>query len=270
MRSSTPTTRRGFTLIELLVVIAIIAILAAILFPVFAQAREKARAASCLSNEKQILTGFKMYDQDYDELCPWNWYFYTGTGGNPTYQTIMQNIDPYIKNSQIWICPSAPKDVNSYGNPCSGAVSHVKSTYVWPVFDPYANYQWLSGPNGAAGPVMLSGFPNPNPAPCASGLYQYQCVGVEQTNYPAQAALLIEGYYITYDTNPATTFGSACTIGFTGDWTNTAIFRHTGGENVGFCDSHAKFVSGSQFNTNNSERPANLPGYMQSPFMKQQ
>ena len=64
-------TRRGFTLIELLVVIAIIAILAAILFPVFARAREKARAASCLSNSKQIALGIIMYAQDYDEkLCP--------------------------------------------------------------------------------------------------------------------------------------------------------------------------------------------------------
>jgi len=59
--------REGFTLIELLVVIAIIAILAAILFPVFAQAREKARAASCLSNNKQIALAFGMYKQDYDE-----------------------------------------------------------------------------------------------------------------------------------------------------------------------------------------------------------
>src|SRR5436853_4751504 len=61
---------RGFTLIELLVVIAIIAILAAILFPVFAQAREKARAAACLSNTKQIALAFTMYTQDYDECTP--------------------------------------------------------------------------------------------------------------------------------------------------------------------------------------------------------
>src|SRR5688572_2846551 len=66
--------RRGFTLIELLVVIAIIAILAAILFPVFAQAREQARTASCLSNLKQLGLGFKMYAQDYDENWPMGTY----------------------------------------------------------------------------------------------------------------------------------------------------------------------------------------------------
>ena len=66
--------REGFTLIELLVVIAIIAILAAILFPVFAQAREKARQTSCTSNLKQQGTAMMMYAQDYDESYPSNWY----------------------------------------------------------------------------------------------------------------------------------------------------------------------------------------------------
>src|SRR5437899_3579592 len=68
------TTKRAFTLIELLVVIAIIAILAAILFPVFAQAREKARQASCISNLKQIGMGIMQYVQDFDETYPCNWY----------------------------------------------------------------------------------------------------------------------------------------------------------------------------------------------------
>src|SRR5205085_2690152 len=73
--------RNGFTLIELLVVIAIIAILAAILFPVFAQAREKARGITCVSNEKQLALGVLMYIQDYDETFPQHWYC-TGPGGN--------------------------------------------------------------------------------------------------------------------------------------------------------------------------------------------
>ena len=95
--------KRGFTLIELLVVIAIIAILAAILFPVFARAREKARQTSCLSNLKQIGLGVMMYAQDYDECLPG--YIYPATSVPRLYW--YQMIAPYVKNDQVFICPSA-------------------------------------------------------------------------------------------------------------------------------------------------------------------
>ena len=96
---------RGFTLIELLVVIAIIAILAAILFPVFAQAREKARQASCMNNLKQLATGMLMYSDDNDNLFP------PVVGRQPGERLIwpmtwMAHLQPYVKNTSIWICPS--------------------------------------------------------------------------------------------------------------------------------------------------------------------
>ncbi|MEN6644093.1 MAG: DUF1559 domain-containing protein [Armatimonadia bacterium] len=98
--------KRGFTLIELLVVIAIIAILAAILFPVFAKAREKARQASCLSNCKQIGVAILSYAQDFDEKLPLT-YFYTGAAGSSPLYWPMDVLQPYIKNRQINFCPSA-------------------------------------------------------------------------------------------------------------------------------------------------------------------
>jgi len=100
------TRKSGFTLIELLVVIAIIAILAAILFPVFAQAREKARSISCLSNMKQIGLGMAMYIQDYDEQTPAAFVAMVSpqTGINP--YPFDEQIAPYIKNISIWACPS--------------------------------------------------------------------------------------------------------------------------------------------------------------------
>jgi prepilin-type N-terminal cleavage/methylation domain-containing protein len=99
--------KRGFTLIELLVVIAIIAILAAILFPVFAQARESARQTTCLSNNKQIGLSVAMYMQDYDNTFPSqpaDGLLTVADGGKvPTYY---DELLPYQKNQQIWICPS--------------------------------------------------------------------------------------------------------------------------------------------------------------------
>lgn len=93
----------GFTLIELLVVIAIIAILAAILFPVFARARENARRSSCSSNLKQIGLGLMQYLQDYDERFP----AYTFVGGTSNDNWARDFVQPYVKNTQIFICPSS-------------------------------------------------------------------------------------------------------------------------------------------------------------------
>ena len=98
--------RKAFTLIELLVVIAIIAILAAILFPVFAQAREKARAATCTSNGKQIALGMRLYAEDYDgEYLPW-YVAPSQAQGNKLPWTWPYLLMPYVKNEQVYTCPS--------------------------------------------------------------------------------------------------------------------------------------------------------------------
>lgn len=119
--------RKAFTLIELLVVIAIIAILAAILFPVFARARENARRASCQSNLKQIGLGIAQYTQDYDErLLP---YYYAVPVTMPASEYPMgvwtsemwywqQILDPYTKSKQVYVCPSSY--IQSKDKPCYG------------------------------------------------------------------------------------------------------------------------------------------------------
>ena len=117
MLSTTKTGRKGFTLIELLVVIAIIAILAAILFPVFARARAKAQQTTCLSNVKQIALGCLMYASDWDDYLPtqeynttlWT-YLLADPGNSDLYDNIVwgQRIYPYVKNLDIFMCPNDP------------------------------------------------------------------------------------------------------------------------------------------------------------------
>src|SRR5450432_3278318 len=112
--------KSGFTLIELLVVIAIIAILAAILFPVFAQAREKARAISCLSNEKQLGLGIIQYQQDYDEHNPGG---VNGYGGGAGWAG---QILPYVKSLAVFRCPN-DSGVGS-GQLADNGISHLNGS----------------------------------------------------------------------------------------------------------------------------------------------
>jgi prepilin-type N-terminal cleavage/methylation domain-containing protein/prepilin-type processing-associated H-X9-DG protein len=132
VRTRSPTATKGFTLIELLVVIAIIGILAAMLFPVFARARESARKTQCLSNVKNIALAYQMYLADYDRFPPTehrqevtDWFAARGGGHcwmitnqpNP-YLRIPVILDEYVKNRDVWACPSGPI-VNNFGiNSC--------------------------------------------------------------------------------------------------------------------------------------------------------
>ena len=158
--------KRGFTLIELLVVIAIIAILAAILFPVFAKAREKARQSSCLSNAKQIGLALHMYVQDYDEMMP---PLYGDVAGLFPWQ---QLVTPYVKNIQIFTCPSKitaapftpPSSFGSYGY-----------NYHWAAYYPSASLAMIERPSEC---VMIGERDNIGTAACyfasqASSLSQF-------------------------------------------------------------------------------------------------
>ncbi len=151
--------KRGFTLIELLVVIAIIAILAAILFPVFARAREKARQTSCLSNVKQIMLGVVMYAQDYDETFP----PYRWVQDPPTSVWIDRDnsaannrhfwaeaVEPYLKNDQILFCPSSTYD--------TGTVSGGKR-YLTYAYNGKMNYTKVALFQDTAGTIALGDIP---------------------------------------------------------------------------------------------------------------
>lgn len=152
--------RKGFTLIELLVVIAIIAILAAILFPVFAKAREKARQASCLSNEKQLDLAMLMYVQDYDErFAPECSY---PVGGLACWRS---EIYPYVKNWQVFACPSANNagsaTDSSYAYNCKDCSQQAEAT----IDKPAAIFMFVD----FSGPEHAKPFAADGTVPCGNG-----------------------------------------------------------------------------------------------------
>ena len=217
--------RKGFTLIELLVVIAIIAILAAILFPVFAKAREKARQTMCLSNVKQIALGMYMYVQDYDDTYapplrgPWGgpydiqtdktmpgYYLMTGDGGPMNYYVSwMDMIYPYVKSLKMFSCPSAPyKGVMCYGY--SGAVNGSYRYGISSLTEPNTPYT-LSEMTNIADTIVFMDYNT-----------IYAC------------------YANPYEMNPIVKVP------------DMPKWIHNGGANIGFADGHAKWVNKNDTN----------------------
>jgi prepilin-type N-terminal cleavage/methylation domain-containing protein/prepilin-type processing-associated H-X9-DG protein len=202
--------RAGFTLIELLVVIAIIAILAAILFPVFAQARESARAVSCLSNVRQVGLAYQMYVQDYDEMTPiiaQDWWV---------------GVIPYIKSYNLLLCPDRD-DVTGHRDD-TAAAGGCDATGTICKIEGYA-YNW--GPINSRGGGLTA-------QKDSNGIAQ----GISIAKIVAPADTFAFGD--TYDT-PRMNLGmwtQLCTY----NGTSNSGLRHRAGFNIAFVDGHAKSV----------------------------
>lgn len=200
----------GFTLIELLVVISIIALLAAILFPVFGRAREKARQAACMSNLKQLGSAFLMYAQDFDEMFP-----------IPSNTTGVEGVNYYWQDLIAGYCGAKGK-YNASANP-----RYVNTVYDCPSLDPFTGTggERVIGDYGVC-QLFWPLFPNPS-----SGL-----IDTRNITNPASAGLLTEAR--------ATFNYATAKVGVTGeDWQNNRFLRssHSDGLNILYCDGHVNW-----------------------------
>src|SRR2546425_5066271 len=234
----------GFTLIELLVVIAIIAILAAILFPVFAQARERARATACLSNAKQIGLAVSLYMQDYDEvILPW--FVPTGEAPQPSSpdpflrradtKVWPQLIQPYLKNTQVLYCPSFNESVlveNGAHVLCDG-----------PSFRGYFPAPFYYSHFGLAFRATAGACRPDKPRVSFAGndIREPPLKRLAQIVRPSETAILQDNYtaMLAKDNIIFTAFG--CEAGFQGQGQS----RHLQGANYVFIDGHAKLMIGN-------------------------
>ena len=234
------THRKGFTLIELLVVIAIIAILAAILFPVFARAREKARSSSCLSNLKQIGLAALQYSQDYDEFFP-AWGTWDQSVGNWLY--IYNALAPYMKNLQIIDCPSDEWNGNAL------AAWESPNNVCWYNNEMHVSYAAGHIPGEWVGSVV---WPDGNAWNHTTPHLDHPWNKLSRQKDPAGTISMIEG--------DAPEFWSTNHIEV---WVNVGYHRHNGIMNATFCDGHSKAMS--QFQTSPKmytvQDDANPPGW---------
>jgi prepilin-type N-terminal cleavage/methylation domain-containing protein/prepilin-type processing-associated H-X9-DG protein len=224
--------KRGFTLIELLVIIAIISILAAILFPVFARARENARRASCISNLKQMGLGVMMYVQDYDGHFPYSQMTMASMGLTssqvPGYADFVgssvvweEQTYPYVKSTQIYYCPSRPFTGGGfYGNYGANRIIMPKASE-----DHYA----------APSEATLT-FPAQTYLAMDAGIYILSPANVKA---PIYAGIYLPGTGPGSFANLTATNQSSFSSGALDDFKSG---RHFGGVNVCFADGHVKWL----------------------------
>jgi prepilin-type N-terminal cleavage/methylation domain-containing protein/prepilin-type processing-associated H-X9-DG protein len=237
--------KKGFTLIELLVVIAIIAILAAILFPVFAQAREKARATACLSNQKNIATGIMLYAQDYDEQIIQTIWKKGYAAQLPPERLWTTNLQPYLRSggqfppTGVFNCPSWTEQRfrdagNSAGcNPVDAAFAPMASGQE--IYSHYgmANAQLNSAGSGSAPDDYYFKTPGSGLDPLTNTVVT---VGLPMISRPADTALVSDGVTMSFVSGSRRILSS---FGCTGS------LMHQEGCNYVFLDGHAKYVKGN-------------------------
>ena len=233
---------RGFTLIELLVVIAIIAILAAILFPVFAQAREKARTASCSSNARQMGLAISMYKQDYDEHFPFGGW----RPNNDGTEDWQNSTAPYIKNKGVYYDPSSTDD-NEQADPTSWSWNRNPVSYLYnnqlgrdhkPVSDAA-----VAAPSECW--MVVDGHSDWGCAQAATNA----CTGTDWLGRPKTIWLLED---TTFGSDASLVHGWLSWQGFT--W---GLPRHNAGANVCYADGHVKYVKVAPFDKGTPFNSAN-------------
>jgi len=234
-------TKHGFTLIELLVVIAIIAILAAILFPVFAKVREKARQSSCASNERQLALGLIQYVQDYDETFPAGQRgdYYPGVGWGA-------EVYPYIKSTAVYLCPDNNQGLISYAMNANignriGAFNTPRTSTLASLNSPSSTVAICEVLDNL---TSLSAVGTPGITITSTNVLEDQSPTVNGIGYNGA-----DGSQFPFNIWAGGTFYATGPIGQAG--LNNALAPtyatgiHTGGSNFAFADAHVKWLKGT-------------------------